>query len=370
MAALTFAHDALTTGWFGFERPDERQIVTRGRLNGHPVDVILDTGVGRTVISADTALSSGVAPAWTFVGRGLTRQLQGRAGGPVRLQLANLALQLPEVAILNLDAVSAANGRRVGVILGDDLFGCAAVSFDFVAHRALITVPSRMAPHARFSETTLVRDSDFGWRTPIRLGDDIDIEGVVDLGSDAPLYLSAAFAAEHRLLEGRPRSTSVSAGAEGVNIDTLFTLPSLQVGGVTLRDVPTRIPSAWTARSPALIGLPVFARFDLTLCAPRERLWLKPIGGGVVSRPFQKDRSGLAATRVGDRLNVVFVSPGSPASHAGVCEGDEVISIDGRSLDADFFASRPRLGVRPPGSRLKLGLSDGRAVELVLGDYY
>ena len=76
------------------------------------------------------------------------------------------------------------------------------------------------------------------------------------------------------------------------------------------------------------------------------------------------------STRVGDRLNVVFVSPGSPASHAGVCEGDEVISIDGRSLDADFFASRPRLGVRPPGSRLKLGLSDGRAVELVLGDYY
>jgi hypothetical protein len=370
MAALSFAHGALSSGWFGFERPDDRQVVTWGALNGHPVEVTLDTGVGRTTIDAAAAARCGIAPLGDTVSVGLTGRVQGQTSGPVHLQLQDLALTLTEASLFDLTAVSAANGRPVGVLLGDDLFGQAAVSFDFGVDRMRIEEPSAATARPGFEEIALTREPDLRrLLMPASLGDGLALQAVADLGSDAPLYISADFATRHRLLEGRQMSLSMSAGAEGVGVDAVFTVPRLQVGGVELREVPARIPRTWTARAPAVIGLPIFARFDVTVCAPRERLWMKAAAARIAS-PFGKDRSGLAATRAGDSLEIVFVAPRSPASRAGLKPGDAVTSVDGQVLDGAFFANRPRLGARAAGAQLALGLADGRAVSLTLADYY
>jgi hypothetical protein len=370
MAALSFARGALSSGWFGFERPDDRQVVTRGALNGHPVEITLDTGVGRTAIDATVAARCGIAPRGDTVSVGLTGRVQGQISGPVHLELPGLTLGLAEASLFDFDAASAANGRAVELVLGDDLFGEAAVSFDFGADRVLVAESSAGVSRPGVAETLLTREQDLGrLLMPAFLGKGAFLEAVIDLGSDAPLYLSAEFAAQHRLLEGRPVSQSMSAGAEGTSVDTVFTVPSLEVGGGVLREIPARIPSAWTARAPAVIGLPVFARFDLTVCAPRGRLWMKADAARIAT-PFAKDRSGLAATRAGDSLAIVFVAPRSPASRAGLRPGDAITSVDGQVLDGAFFANRPRLGARAAGVQLALGLSDGRAVSLVLADYY
>ena len=369
MAALRFAHGALNSGWLGFERPDDRQVVTRGALNGHPVEITLDTGVGRTTIDAAVALRCGIAPLGDTVAAGLTGSVRGRTGGPVHLQMEGLALTLAEVLLLDLRAVSAANGRPVEVLLGDDLFGQSAVSFDFGANRLRIAEPSAGSIHPGV-EARLTREQGLGrLLMPALVGTDASVDAVADLGSDAPLYLSAEFASQHRLLEGRPVSLSMSAGAEGTGLDAVFTAPSLEVGGAVLREVPARVPKTWTAKAPAVIGLPVFALFDLTFCAPQERLWMQAAASRV-AQPFAKDRSGIAATCAGNSLEIVFVAPRSPASRAGLKSGDAITSVDGQILDGAFFANRPRLGARTAGVQLALGLSDGRAVSLILADYY
>ncbi|HLZ74099.1 aspartyl protease family protein [Phenylobacterium sp.] len=370
MTALGFAHGAYSSGWFGFERPDDRQVVTWGALNGVPVEITLDTGVDRTVIDAATAARCGIAALGDTVSVGLTGRVEGRTSGPVHLQLQNLAITMREASLFDLGALSAINGRPVGVVLGNDLFGRAAVSFDFGADRMLVAEPSTLMPHPGFAEIPLTREPELGrLLIPASLGKGVALEAVADLGNDAPLYMSAEFAAQHRLLEGRPLSRSMSVGAEGVGVDTVFTLPSLEVGGVVLRQVPTRIPSSWTAKAPAVIGLPIFARFDLTFCAPRDRLWMKAPARRI-ARPFGKDRSGLAVTRAGDRLEIAFVAPRSPASRVGLRPGDAITSVNGQILDGGFLANRPRLGARAGGARLALGLADGRAVSLILADYY
>jgi predicted aspartyl protease len=370
MAGLSFARGAKNSGWFGFERPDDRQVVTWGALNGYPLEITLDTGVERTVIDAGAAQRCGIAGLAGAVSAGLTGWVQGQTSGPVHLQLPNLAITLREASLIDLSAVSAANGRAVSVVLGNDLFGQATVSFNFRANRALVAEPSVRPLPPGFQEIALTREGGRGHLLmPVSFGDGAAVQAIVDLGSDAPLYVSAEFASQHRFLQGRAVSQSMSAGAEGISIDTVFTVPRLQVGGVVLRDVPARIPNTWRAMAPAVVGLPVLDRFDLTLCAPRDRLWMKAAARRAAA-PFSKDRSGIAATRAGDRLRIAFVAPRSPASRAGLQEGDEITSVDGRPLDAAFFGNRPRLGARAAGATLALGLSDARAVSLQLADYY
>ncbi|WP_329636768.1 retroviral-like aspartic protease family protein [Phenylobacterium sp.] len=345
-------------------------MVTRGALNGYPVEITLDTGAERTVIDAALAARCGIAALGDTVSVGLTGRVQGQTSGPVHLQLQNLAITLREASLFDLGALSAANGRPVGVVLGNDLFGHAAVSFDFGADRMMVAEPSARRRPPGFEEIPLTREPELG-RPLVRasLGNGVALEAVADLGNDAPLYLSAEFASQHRLLEGRPVSRSMSAGAEGTGIDTVFTMPSLEVGGVVLRQVPARIPDSWTAGAPAVIGLPVFARFDLTICAPRDRLWMKAAKRRI-ARPFGKDRSGLALTRAGHSLEIAFVAPRSPASRAGLRPGDAITSVNGQVFDSAVFTDRPRLSARAGGARLALGLSDGRAVSLTLADYY
>ena len=73
----------------------------------------------------------------------------------------------------------------------------------------------------------------------------------------------------------------------------------------------------------------------------------------------------------GDHLNVLHVTPGSPADKAGLRKGDKLVEVGGERVGAGFYTSKragwPREAI---GTKVGITKSDGQTVTLTLADYF
>ena len=160
-------------------------------------------------------------------------------------------------------------------------------------------------------------------------------------------------------------------GGRRADTYTTATLPQVELGGRVFRSVPLAVYDRWTDPSlPLNLGLPLLSRFRLLAADYRQDgLWLAP-DPAAEARPFERERSGVAATLNGGRLLVVFVAPGSPAEAAGLHAGQAITKVDGRSI-AELARTTGWRAWRsgPAGAAVELTLAEGAPVRLVLADY-
>ena len=283
--------------------------------------------------------------------------------------LALGALRMPALTVLAADLrpVELASGQRIDLVIGQDVLSLFTLHIALTAsptYVEFITHESRSGSSpdgldlARGEAGTLLIDSALSGKPA---------KGMIDLGSDAALYVSRRWMNEQGVRPLRTPSMSMSAGVEGRQVHAICTLQSLRVGALLLQDLPTIILDDWRHDYDAVIGLPVWRRFDQWLDVQNLRLRL---GSADLTSPFERNRSGISAERLKDRLSVVFVAPGSPAAHAGLRAGDQVVEIDGQPLNADFFSRRPRPGAEASGTVERLTLATGESKVIILQDYY
>jgi C-terminal processing protease CtpA/Prc len=73
----------------------------------------------------------------------------------------------------------------------------------------------------------------------------------------------------------------------------------------------------------------------------------------------------------GDQLNVLHVSPGSPADRAGIKKGDRLTAINGTAVGPAFFSGALSSWARgAPGTEVAITKADGAIVTLTLANYY
>ena len=147
-------------------------------------------------------------------------------------------------------------------------------------------------------------------------------------------------------------------------------LDKVQLGGVTFDRVPSVATEGLSSRAPANVGIQLLSRFHLTVDYAGDRVWMTPYADAA-TRPFRKNRSGLALVPEGEGLVVDFVSKGSPADRAGWKKGDRVTAIDGAPIPADYAVTEASLWVTGPAGRtVTLTDGEGRKTKLTLADYY
>jgi predicted aspartyl protease len=103
-----------------------------------------------------------------------------------------------------------------------------------------------------------------------------------------------------------------------------------------------------------LLGYSFLKYFRLGIDYVRQVVWLDPYDNDWDARPYEYSHVGLQVEREEDVLRVVAVVTNSPAARAGIQEGDELISVDGRTVRGGDLASVLRQLEGPPGTRVSL----------------
>jgi predicted aspartyl protease len=259
------------------------------QVNGAAIRAVVDSGAQFSAIDAALAERLGLPPtlAAPLIAYGVSGQPD--LTHTVRLDLAVDGLAVPNVraAVLDLAAISQATGRDFQLLIGRDVLRHLVVEADFVRRRARFLARGAYAPPPDARTLSLVEQR--GAPTiAVQVESAAPIDVLVDTGASGILALSEGAARQAGLLApGRTvqRAHSVSLG--GLSLDRVVTARTVQVAGLTLRDVPVQIyrPAANAPAPSGLLGAGLLARFRLALDLGAGQLHLVPPSPIVVSAP-------------------------------------------------------------------------------------
>lgn len=353
-----------------------RHVWLRASIDGGPEeDFLFDTGASVTVLDSAFAATHGIATEGRMQAAGA-----GASGGASFARLGSLTVRAPDgdgvelhdlrVAVLSVNPMFAPYfWREMAGVIGYDFISRFVITIDYDRGVLVLRDPRTFRWTGTEAALPMVMN---GVVPALRATLDGKYEGLfrLDVGSSSTVDLHTPFARQHGIAGrlAQPREIS-GAGFGGQYTSTLGRAKSMAIGPYAWKDP---MVSAANATEGAFaseefagnIGNRILERFRVTLDYDGRRVWLEP--GARFRERDSFTRAGVLLAREGGRVDARSVLPGSPAAKAGVREGDEVVSVDGRAigewklreLDELFERGangrRVALGVRRDGAELAL----------------
>lgn len=241
--------------------------------------------------------------------------------------------------------------QRVAGIIGLGMLNPLTTRFDFASK--MLTLFTYPHPPLRLPGATVLplRPTSDGRATiHVTLTPDVAADMILDTGSfntQVPLVTLSAL-----------HPTATSYGHPNEQIDGLYLcpdlrLPSLNLGTLRVPDVVVGVlPLASTS-----LGMDILGGYRLTLDGPNAQLSLEPSVRGVRQ---VRGWSGLGLKHSGAPWLVQGVRAGSPARLAGVHVGDEIVTINGRSVRGLSPMQLGMLLTGAPGASFRVSLRRGK----------
>jgi len=350
-----------------------RHIIVKVRVNdSRPLSFVLDTGANAAIVRMATAqqlglslqgsVNTGGAGGGTQVGqrvRDATWSLVGLEGfaQPVRL-----ALPLP--------ALPSRLGRDIDGIIGGEFIKEFVLELDYQA-RTIVLHDRRRFRYAGPGQTLPLEITSNGHPvvkaavTPLD-GKPIEHRFLLDTGSGGALVLHSPFVREHDLLGSQVRTIRAigMAGAGGRTVGRIGRVETLRIGSFTIARPLTLFSEdtagAFADRSAAgNIGAQITNRFRMFLDYAGRRIILEP--SPALDEPFDRAFSGIALQAEGPAyriFRVMEVLEDSPATEAGIQEGDVITSIDGIAADTLTLAAITAILEEPVARELTISRAE------------
>lgn len=320
-------------------------------LDGHSYDFIFDTGGSASIMpGVARQLHLPVVSHMTLRGAG-AGAMQLSIVQAHEADLGGASYDAGRFLVLNGPIVQQA--RSVDGIIGREFFGKYAITIDYVAQRLILT------PIATFRPPQATRVP-----LTLRVGQIPNISAVfdgkagafdVDTGGAGGLTLTESFVHGHALEKdfAKERPLLLGVGAGGDVFGVIARGSSFQVGGSTIRHpIVTVAKAEGVFAAPGLsgnIGPDVLKRFTVTLDVPHNAAYFVP--NAMLADDMPYNRSGLFTKRINGRIVAALVWKDSPAQHAGISEGDEIVSVDGVQAS---FAQLRSIFARPAGTAIPI----------------
>jgi len=345
------------------------RIVLSGKINGVETSMMLDSGAGITTLDRKFAQRIGLKSGTAVTAQGSGGTDQGELVTGATIEAGNLRLSDATVMVIDLAHIEKAVGRPIPVVLGREVFMNSVVGLDF--EKQLLTLsPSQGFVAPRGATEVKLRREGTAHFLPLSVDGLPPVEAALDLGNGGALSVSKEYLDGAPQLMALPYAVSLAGGVGGLFETRRVTLPKVELAGFAFTKVPADLGSirGGPYKGRVNAGIQLFRPFRLTLDLGNDRLWLQRTRAAVV---FPKDRAGLFLTLDGDHFNVLHVSPGSPADHAGFKKGDTLVAIGGERVGPAFYSSRFGSWSRSAaGTQVALTKGDGQTVRLTLADYY
>lgn len=364
-----------STPWMPIQLHLDRYVFLSAEVNGQPIEVILDSGAGITVVDAAAARTLGLEATGSLPAQGVAGRAEAGIVTGLQIRVGSLVLDDVTGAVIDLSDPNRRMGRDLSVILGKELFHNVIVEIDYPGKRIRFHDPAKFRYAGSGHHVPLIPGPDGHKHLELSIEDLPPAKVALDTGSGATLSIFGPYAEENGLLNGRsPISEHLAAGVGGTTVSTAATLRSITFAGYTLKDVPVSFHSGdvgafATKRHAGNLGAGILERFVIFFDYPSECLWVEPAEGWD-TEPFDRDRSGLQTIKDDQGLEVIFVAPGSPAEEAGWKAGERITAIDGQPIGPDYFESMFRWIRGEDGTKVRLTTANGEERTLELRTYY
>ena len=234
--------------------------------SAQPLNFLLDTGAGASVINRGTADRLALPLGSEVNVRGVETTLSGRWLKGISAAAGNIPLPADYVAV-DLARLSHSCDRPVDGLLGADFFRGRAVQLDFQAQKLRILKPTQSAPPA---ETLPLQMRPCGMRVPITVNGHKRQWVRLDTGCASPLQWVTS---RVRTQECKPQ---VAIGLSELSIPQAQT--TVEIGSHKFANVPTGLhENPIFAGEAGLLGNGLLSRFSrVTIDAKARRLILEP----------------------------------------------------------------------------------------------
>jgi hypothetical protein len=333
---------------------------------------ILDTGLGETAIDSGLQGTLGLSTHGTTTATGAGRgHLDIGLGSGATLLLDHTSLKLPELQIAPIGKdLTMFTGRKVGGIVGSELFYKYVVTLDFAHSRIVLRDPRGFAYRAtgarvHFQLVNHVPSIDGTLTLPDRTR--LPIQLLIDAGAKANLLITEPFIAKNNLLRkmGPHVVEPLGIGPGGETYYAFTKLPLLEIGDpprVSAANLIVGLSVKGTLRGgffEGLLGSGFLRHYTVTFDYANKVAILEPNG---VAVPEEFDRSGAFVTTSADDLHrfvVNYVVPGSPAEKSGLAVGDVITAISGRDAGSMTLNDVRSLLKSKPGQSLQMAIDHG-----------
>jgi hypothetical protein len=333
---------------------------------------ILDTGLGETAIDSGLQGTLGLTTHGTTTATGAGRgHLDIGLGSGTTLLLDHTPLKLPELQIAPIGRdLTMFTGRKVGGILGSELFYKYVVTLDFTHSRILLRDPAgftyqgngtqvhfQLINHVPSIEGTLTLPDRS--RLPIQL--------LIDAGAKANLLIAEPFIARHDLLRkiGPHVMEPLGIGPGGETYYAFARLPLLEIGDsakARAANLVVGLSVKNTLRGgffEGLLGSGFLRHYTVTFDYADKVAILEPNGAAI---PEAFDRSGVFVNCSADNLHkfvVNYIVPDSPGEAAGLAVGDVITAVGGHAADTVTLADVRSLLKSKAGESLRMTIDHG-----------
>ena len=337
----------------------------------HPMQFLFDTGSPGMLVDRERAKAIGLPLEGKF-------QTGGAGAGSLEqafaknVDVAIGALQYPHMnfAVAPLGGSAPAEGRELSGLIGYALACRFVVDIDYENLKFRFHDPSAWSYKGKGAAVpySVIYGGLMLVRATVTLpgGDSLAGRFIVDTGVRHGLTLTRPFVEKHKLMSRLPAGPegAVGYGLGGETRGRATRTKALKIGGLVVRD-PIVVLSLdqkgvlATSDFDGIIGGDLLRRCHVIFDHPRQRILLEP--NGAFARPFDYDMSGTFLLGQGDDFKsflVWRVLPNSPATDAGLAEGDVITSVDGKPADK-LTLEEVRRALRGGEREVELGIKRG-----------
>jgi hypothetical protein len=314
--------------------------------NSDTLRFILDTGVSTTILTDPRVPAvSQLKPVRRvqISGAGEGKSLSASVALGATIRMGDMTGYNQTIVMLDQDALALSEyvGVPVHGIFGYDVFSHFVVTIDFMAREIILEKPGhyRYTPRKGDKYPITIEDTkpyfnavavvDHDRTVPLRL--------LIDTGAGHALSLDVNGRSEIRQPEKVVRA-QLGRGLSGVINGNLGRVQKVRIGSVELSNILACFPDsvaygmkiAQRDNRQGNIGCELLRRFKVTFNYPEQYMVLKPVRRQL-REAFEHNMSGMELIARGQDFNQFVIDrvvEESPASLAGLQEGDELVSIN------------------------------------------